>query len=146
MLLVDSVSLLKGARLRQLVALWLLLMLPQYLFLTWFNWPGRQRAEYLSVLREAGIPKDARIYGMPADWFAFMDFKGFRVLSSMKAGEECYIVKHDGTPFAQPDYVYKLDRIPKGWRLDSLKTVKLRAGGSVEILKLHEAAPEKDSK
>ncbi len=138
MLLVDSFAGVKFLKLRHLVALWLLLMLPQYLFLAWMNAGGRDFPDYVKSLKEAALPKDAAIYGMPSDWFALCDHPGFRSISSWRPGKECYVLEHRGTIYSQPGFNSSV-AVPEGWSSEKVKSIPLRSGGSVEILKISPA-------
>lgn len=120
---------------RLLVAGWLFLMLPQYLYVAWKNSPGRYYSEYVAQLNSLDLPKNAKIYGMPLDWFGFYRYEGFRSLTGEKKfdREHIYVLKHEGTIFSSDDVSY--DFLTKD-KYEEIASLPLKAGGKIKILKL----------
>jgi hypothetical protein len=119
-----------------LVTFWILLMLPQYLFLAWKNEHGRMYPDYVIQLQKLNLPKDNLIYGMPMDWFAFYDYPGFRSLTSSGRSKEFIMLEHRNTIFKQPDYQYQFDL--QKYRYKKIQTVSLKSGGIIAVYQVSE--------
>jgi hypothetical protein len=115
---------------------WLLLLLPQYLFLAWQNAPSRKYQDYISQLQQFPFPKESLIYGMPADWFALYRYSGFRSITSPQENQERFIIEHQNTRFSQPNYHYHLTYDTKKWQLTTLATYHLQSGGLIRVHKV----------
>ncbi len=112
---------------------WIGLMLPQYLYLGWRNWPGRDFPDYIRHLQELNLPREATIYGMPNDYYALMDHPGFRTFRLQDRLRSAWLIEHVGTIYAQPDFKCDLAYEPGRWHLEKSVEFSLKSGGVIRI-------------
>ncbi|MEI6972017.1 MAG: hypothetical protein WCL44_10935 [bacterium] len=123
---------------------WLVLMVPQFTFLAIRNQPGRDFNDYVATLKRTGIPEASAVYGMPSDYFAFMDYPGFRTLPLCRKDREAYLIEHSGTIYMQPGFRCDLDYDPLRWSLGKISEFRPRSGGLVTIWKVSARSPKGD--
>ena len=112
---------------------WIGLMLPQYLYLGWRNWPGRDFPDYISRLQKLDLPRAATIYGMPNDYYALMDHSGFRTFRLQDKEHVAWLIEHVDTIYAQPDFKCDLAYDPGRWHLEKRAEFSLKSGGVIRI-------------